>query len=127
MKISRRSFCATSAVFLWSCSGTRGAISKDTFAPTLDVFDDKFYDVISPKSKAEVLATGFQWSEGPSWDLDKNVLYFTDVPKNEAYVWSRAEGLKVFLKPSGALTVEGFREPGANGLVLRLSISLVAL
>lgn len=116
MNINRRYFCGASAAFLWACSGVKSDIADDSFIPLLDVFDDQFYQVISRESKVQILASGFQWSEGPSWDLNKQRLYFTDVPKNEAYVWSQSVGLKVFLNPSGAANVEGFREPGANGL-----------
>ena len=116
MEINRRYFCTASAALLWSCSGKKNAITPDSFVPAVDVFDNRFYDVISPNSKVQIVATGFQWSEGPSWDLGKDVLYFTDVPKNEAYIWSKSTGLNVFLNPSGAANLEGFREPGANGL-----------
>lgn len=117
MRLNRRRFFATSAALLLSCSTTDNSEKlPEGLVLDFDTFDDHFYNLIHPETKASILAQGFQWSEGPSWDLKKQILYFTDVPKNEAYSWSPSDGLKVFLNPSGAANVQGFREPGANGL-----------
>ena len=64
----------------------------------------------------EVLGEGYGWSEGPTWDRARGALYFTDVPGNVAYRWAEGEGVSEWLNPSGGTVVEGFREPGANGL-----------
>ncbi|MEP6344144.1 MAG: SMP-30/gluconolactonase/LRE family protein [Maricaulaceae bacterium] len=117
MRLNRRHFCAMSVGLLLSCSETeKSPFLFEDIDLDFYVFDDDFHDLIRPETKASILSQGFQWSEGPSWDLNKQILYFTDVPKNEAYSWSASEGLKVFLNPSGAANVQGFREPGANGL-----------
>ncbi len=117
MKLNRRHFCAASTAFIGtSCkvAGTAPA-ALESFVVKLDVNDEHFHGLIRSEAKANILAKGFQWSEGPCWDLKNKKLYFTDVPQNKAYSWSAPEGLKTFLNPSGA-NVEGFREPGANGL-----------
>lgn len=116
MRFNRRQALALSAAILCSCTASNLSSPERSFGIELDVFDKGLDGLIGPKPKATVLAQGFQWAEGPAWDLENNTLYFTDVPKNEAYSWSAANGLKVFLNPSGASNVEGFREPGANGL-----------
>ena len=86
--------------------------------PALEAFDPRFAEYIAPNTNWEILSSGHQWLEGPSWDTKRQKLYFTDVPKNIAYTWSKDNGVRVFLKPSGANLNEndGFREAGANGL-----------
>ena len=118
MRLNRRYFCATGAALIGSSctAGNNPPAASESFAVKLDVFDDRFYELISRQTKADILAEGFQWSEGPCWDLKKNKIYFTDVPQNKAYSWSAKKGLQTFLSPSGEANVEGFREPGANGL-----------
>lgn len=101
------------ALVLPSCSSAR-RIERDG--------DLEFLDPAAPdlfrSNRLETLTDGFTWSEGPAWDRARDCLYFTDVPENTAYRWSRREGLEVFLAPSGAPAdaVAGMREPGANGL-----------
>ena len=118
MRLNRRYFCAAGAALIGSSctAGNNPPTASESFAVKLDVFDDRFYELISRQTKADILAEGFQWSEGPCWDLKKNKIYFTDVPQNKAYSWSAKKGLQTFLSPSGEANVEGFREPGANGL-----------
>ncbi|MEO0466469.1 MAG: SMP-30/gluconolactonase/LRE family protein [Pseudomonadota bacterium] len=82
----------------------------------IEVLDDDLHSLFPAGAALETLATGYMWSEGPAWDRDRNALYFTDVPGNTAYRWRRETGAQIFLEPSGAATVEGFREAGANGL-----------
>lgn len=85
----------------------------------LTVFDPSFEDVIALEAHVEKL-TGdeFTWSEGPAWVNDGQSLLFTDVPQNRMYRWSQADGLSVFLEPSGYTGPETdtLREAGANGL-----------
>lgn len=81
--------------------------------------DNSLVELIDPTSKIEVIASGFQWSEGPVWLKHENALLFSDVPKNTVYKWSEKEGLTVFLTPSG-YTGKGIysNEPGSNGLTI---------
>jgi gluconolactonase len=67
----------------------------------------------------EVLAEGFDWSEGPLWLAEQGVLVFSDVPTNRVYSWSEEHGYRVWLEPFG-YTGETPRggEPGSNGLLL---------
>lgn len=114
--ISRRSLLAgMGAAPLVACVSTP---SQDgpAQAGIVEVLDSELTRLVDPDSAFETLGTGYQWSEGPTWDRARNVLYFTDVPQNKAYQWHAGQGVQVFLDPSGASKVEGFREPGANGL-----------
>ncbi|ACT93644.1 SMP-30/gluconolactonase/LRE family protein [Dyadobacter fermentans] len=81
--------------------------------------DPSFEKLLSKDAKIEVLASGFEWSEGPVWVKDGGYLLFSDVPKNKVYKWDEKEGLSVFLEPSG-YTGRGVYsdEPGSNGLII---------
>lgn len=84
---------------------------------------DPAFDKLVPKDAViDVLAEGFDWSEGPVWvkDKDGGHLLFSDIPKNMIWKWSAKDGLKEFLKPSGYTGAEKFtgKEPGSNGLSL---------
>jgi len=81
---------------------------------------DAVLDVlIAPTAKIELLANGFQWSEGPTWLWREKAVVFSDVPQNTVYKWSAKSGLSVFLNPSGYTgTKLTFREPGSNGLTV---------
>ena len=92
---------------------------------TLGVIEriDPAFDAIIPKDAViEILAGGFDWSEGPVWVADKEGghVLFSDIPKNMIWKWSEKGGLKEFLKPSGYTGKDAFtgKEPGSNGLAL---------
>jgi len=101
------------------------AIAADPLPKTLGTIerkDPKLDDLIAKDATIDVLAGGFDWSEGPVWvktQTGGHVL-FSDIPKNMIWKWSEKEGLKEFLKPSGYTGNEKFTgtEPGSNGLAL---------
>jgi gluconolactonase len=78
-----------------------------------------FDTLIAPGTAVEKLAEGFTWTEGPVWISEGDYLLFSDVPANRMYRWSEADGVSVFLDPSGYDGPEpsSFREPGSNGLI----------
>lgn len=88
--------------------------------PALDALLEK-------DARIEVLASGFEWSEGPVWVKGGGYLLFSDVPKNTVYRWKEGEGVSEFLKPSG-YTGQGTYsdEPGSNGLILNRKGELVS-
>ncbi|MGE5420649.1 MAG: SMP-30/gluconolactonase/LRE family protein [Chloroflexota bacterium] len=57
-------------------------------------------DILEPGTKAEKLADGFQFTEGPSADSKGNVC-FTDQPNDRIMKWSTAGELSTFMQPSG--------------------------
>ncbi|HET9429323.1 MAG TPA: SMP-30/gluconolactonase/LRE family protein, partial [Allosphingosinicella sp.] len=75
--------------------------------------------MIDPQAPIETLAGGFIWAEGPVWIDEGRYLLLSDVPANKMYRWSEADGLSVFLDPSGydGPDPSAFREPGSNGLI----------
>jgi gluconolactonase len=96
---------------------------------TIERIDPRFDALIAKNAEIEVLAGGFDWSEGPVWVKDKTGghLLFSDIPKNMIWKWSGKDGLKEFLKPSGYTGSEKFtgKEPGSNGLALDKAGSLI--
>ena len=117
--ISRRSALAgMGGLSLSACVPSKVVSTPASADPGLsvEVFAPELRDVIDPSAYFETLSVGYQWSEGPTWDRERETLYFTDVPQNKAFQWRPNEAVKVFLDPSGSAETEGFREPGANGL-----------
>ncbi len=92
-----------------------------TIIGTVVRMDPRLDDLLAPDAKIELLATGFEWSEGPVWvpDEDGGFLIFSDIPRNSVMKWHEPEGISLFMKPAGytGLTDYG-REPGSNGLAL---------
>ncbi len=89
---------------------TIGAIERND--PALD-------DLVPPDAVLEVLAEGFDWSEGPVWVAEGGYVLFSDIPPNAIYKWKEGEGHSLYLQPSG-YTADAPRsgEVGSNGLVL---------
>lgn len=65
------------------------ACASDT-SPTSPVPED---------ASAELIAEGFEFTEGPYWYDGR--LVFSDIPANTVYQWTPDEGATVFLEPSG--------------------------
>ena len=124
MKQTRRGFMgsAAAATLISACATT--PIGKAS-NPDLEIFDAEAHSLLDIFARLEVLASGYTWSEGPVWDRARNCLYFTDVPENIAWKWSEASGATEFLAPSGVAREQatGFREPGANGSCLGMTIA----
>jgi gluconolactonase len=74
--------------------------------------------LIDPAAPIRKLGEGYGWSEGPVWIEEGQYLLFSDVPGNRIHKWSAAEGVTVYMDPSGGTgpAKSGFREPGTNGL-----------
>lgn len=86
---------------------------------SIERLDPAIDSLIAPDAQIEVLADGFDWSEGPVWLPGEKSLVFSDVPQNRVYRWNESEGLSVYLSPSGR--TQGVREnheQGSNGLAL---------
>lgn len=81
--------------------------------------DSRLDPLLPRNARLEVLASGFDWSEGPVWDRRQQRLLFSDVPQNIVWQWSAEGGLKQFCKPSGYTgSAPRGGEPGSNGLLM---------
>lgn len=94
---------------------------------SIERIDPALDNLVNPDAKVEVIAEGFDWSEGPLWLESQNILIFSDVPKNTVHQWSEEKGLSVYLKPSGYTGNASpySREEGSNGLTLNNEGKLV--
>lgn len=85
-----------------------------TFSGSIDRLDPALDTLIAPGTKIEVLATGFNWSEGPTWHDGQ--LKFSDVPENTVFAWKEGDtAAATFLKPSGTDGTDTSGQ-GSNGL-----------
>jgi len=93
---------------------------KDTVQTgSIERIDPSLDEIISPDARVEIIAEGFEWSEGPLWIENQKMLLFTDVPKNTIYKWTEEKGAEVYLTPSGHTGHDPIsNEKGANGLTL---------
>ncbi len=89
--------------------------------------DPALDSLISPNARMHLLATGFEWAEGPVWHAAENQLLFSDVPENIVYRWTAERGVSIFLHPSGytGLMSEAPYEEGSNGLMIDADGNLV--
>jgi gluconolactonase len=89
--------------------------------------DPRLDELLASDARIEVLATGFQWTEGPLWVRDGGYLLFSDIPRNSIMKWTQEAGVSLFMKPAGYTGVTDYgREPGTNGLLLDPQGRLVA-
>jgi gluconolactonase len=112
----------------FACNKTKSKISSSPYETVRWILrnDQSINDFIPEDAKIEILASGFDWSEGPLWLEEEQALIFSDVPANKIYRWSEADSLSVFLEPSGYFGErKDKREPGSNGLTLDLDGNLL--
>ena len=88
--------------------------------------DPMLDELIANDAQIEVLAEGFDWSEGPVWVADGDYVLFSDIPPNQIYKWKAGEGKSVYLEGAGYTgnTTRG-GEKGTNGLLLNADGQLV--
>lgn len=92
---------------------------------SVEKLDSSLDNIISPNAKIEIIAEGFDWSEGPVL-IDDKTLLFSDVPMNTVYKWTEEKGKEVYLTPSGYTdTLKRGGETGSNGLLLDSKGNLV--
>ncbi len=96
--------------------------------------DPELDRVLPPGARAERLADGFAFTEGPLWvpAVTDNryggggfggYLLFSDPNKNVIHRWDPLHGVSIFRTKSGYSGIEGpnigeYRQPGSNGLAL---------
>jgi gluconolactonase len=114
-----------SGIILFSCK-TREKMKDVNTIGSIERIDADLRSVLDETTEIEVLAQGYEWSEGPVWVEEHQMLLFSDVPKNTVYKWTEEKGVEEYLTPSG-YTGEGqySNEPGSNGLTLNPERKLV--
>jgi len=76
--------------------------------------------ILTPGTKMERLAGGFQFTEGPVWDREGGYLLFSDPNNNLIYRWSPDGQVSVYRSHSGytGFNIGEYGQPGSNGLTL---------
>lgn len=86
---------------------------------SIEKLDPALDSIIEPGAQPEIIAEGFDWSEGPLWVKSHNMLLWSDVPRDTIYKWTEEKGKEVYLTPSGYTdTIKRGGEIGSNGLLL---------
>ncbi len=68
---------------------------------SIESHSPEFDRLVAPDAQVEVIAEGFQFTEGPLWDRRGKRLLFSDIPANTIFAWSAESGVQVFRHPSG--------------------------
>ena len=76
--------------------------------------------ILTPGTKMERLAGGFQFTEGPVWDREDGYLLFSDPNNNLIYRWSPDGQVSAYRSHSGytGFNIGEYGQPGSNGLTL---------
>ncbi len=125
-----RNFICLAVFLLAACSSPKIQEEIETLKfqsiGSIDQLDSAINSLIPSDAQIEILASGFEWAEGPLWLEDQNALIFTDVPTNKVWKWTEQDSLSLYLEPSGYLgDRKDKREPGANGLALDAAGNLI--
>jgi gluconolactonase len=87
--------------------------------PGIEKLDPALDKLIAPDELIEVLAGGYDWTEGPVWVKDGGYLLFSDIPPNQIHRWKEGGGASLYLTPSGYTGSEPRGgEVGSNGLII---------
>lgn len=90
------------ALLLAACSTRPESMSSGPPSVGTVIRLDPAFDRIVPANAAvEKLAGGFQFTEGPVWRPDRNVLWFSDVVGNVVRQWSPESGAKAIIEKAG--------------------------
>ena len=100
-------------------TGTPRTPDQTPFQPRVERLDPALDRLVDANAPVEVLASGYDWSEGPVWVRNGGFLLFSDVPTNDIFRWKEGEGARPWLKPSGyTSSAPRGGEIGSNGLTL---------
>lgn len=121
----RRSVLASGAVLVGGCTAgaatglsTSAAVQgDDTRQFPMTVLDDRLAAIVAPGTMATVIASGFSWSEGPTWDSKRSMLYFSDIPNNRVHSWDAQNGLGLWRSAAGSVPAPDGVQAGTNGLL----------
>jgi gluconolactonase len=112
------------SVVLLSCLSLAAMAAEPVpeFKGGLEKLDPALDALVAPDAQIEVLASGFNWSEGPVWK--EGQILFSDVPENSVFGWKEGDSAAaVKLHPSGSPSGDGGQ--GSNGLGLDAKGSLI--
>lgn len=116
-------FAGAMALLAVGCQNPENAASAtaESSFPSIGKIERLSPDIdklLADSAQIELLDTGFVWTEGPVWVAEGEYLLFSDVPENNIYKWSEAEGASVYLTPAGYTGPDSSGHEGSNGLLL---------
>src|SRR3546814_9410259 len=76
-----RSITLLGGITLGSCSAQK----NESPGSSIERLDAGLDSVIDPNAYVEIIGKGFNWSEGPLWVEQDNMLLFSDVLENKIY------------------------------------------
>ncbi len=76
------------------------------------VYDDRFFDIVSPEAVLETVVDGFEFIEGAIWHPGRKEIIFSDIIGDTLYRWTKTTGLSVFRKPSNMANGNTFDRQG---------------
>jgi gluconolactonase len=116
---TRLAVIVSTLILIAGCSCPSGGGGMHQTLGTILRKDPRLDQLIPPGAQMEVLAGGFEWTEGPLWIKDGGYLLFSVIPPNKVCKWKEGEGVSIYLRPSGLTGPKDLRpEPGSNGLIL---------
>jgi gluconolactonase len=65
-----------------------------------ELLDDAFGAALAPDPRLRLIASGFQFTEGPVWLDDGQCLLFSDIPADTIYRWKEGDVHSAWRKPS---------------------------
>lgn len=76
---------------------------------------------------AELADSDISFAEGPAWRKSTGEVFFSDIPKNTIYRWTKADGKSIFKRPAGRAEggLEKKLSAGSNGLAIAPDGSLI--
>lgn len=110
---------------------TGSSSNKDADPPggskrRVEILDPEALQFFDSTTAIDVIAGGFEWTEGPLYIQDGDYFLFSDIPNNRIYKWKEGDSVQLYLEPSGYLgTMKGKKEPGSNALLLDSKGNLV--
>ena len=106
--------------------GSKKETQQTSLTVSVEKLDPALDAIVGNQLTVSVIASGYEWTEGPLWLEGDKKLLFSDVPTNTIYQWTEEKGASIYLTPSG-YTGEAPRggEPGSNGLTLDVEGNLL--
>ena len=99
---------------------------RDKYIGSVERLSPEINNLIEKNARIEILANGFEWSEGPVWSSQLNSVLFSDVPENVIYSWNEDKGLGIFTRPIGySGEVPNLKKAGTNGLTIDADGNLI--
>ena len=101
-------------------------VNQDKYIGSIERLSNEINTLIDKNARIEILADGFEWSEGPVWSSQLNSVLFSDVPENVIYSWNEEKGLDIFTRPIGySGEVPNLKKAGTNGLTIDAAGNLI--